>query len=99
MYQNDLAQKLETISEPTALTAIHERFERMNSNQQSIVNEIQNKLHLVLSKRVPEKDPHNGGMEKPMDQDFVSAMRRNIDKMDQTMMMLEKVLNHVNSLI
>lgn len=93
-YANTAATLPETDSE---LINIQKRLSNQNSDYVSLLNTIQQKLHDILNLRQPE--PEQKGIDKPINQDFVSYMHEQLTFMQMHNQKLNQVLEHIIKII
>lgn len=84
------------LENPPLLTEFTERFSKELQAQFEAINRIQNKLHAILDKVVPEKDPTDP---EPNLYDAASKLRYLQGKLETNGMMLEKIFNHLSAIV
>jgi len=90
------AQKLAT-DKSSVLPDLHGRFVKSNNEQGSLLNEIEDKLHKVLNKKVPT--PDMSAEKGRQDDDFVSSIESQLSNLQSANRRLEKILCHLNEII
>lgn len=98
MYETNLAseQKVQAKSEAASIR-LSQRFDKVNAEQTELVHKVQNKLHSLLNKRMPEKDPSEDI--KPMVQDFISAIEASVSKVESNNYRLSAILRHLDEIV
>lgn len=98
MYDNNLAVNSEPQKTEVVSVRIMEKIEVANKVQRDTIEQIQNKLHSLLNKRTPEKEPGSDAL-KPMIQDFYSALENQINTVSAHNNMLFKILKHLDEIV
>jgi hypothetical protein len=80
---------------PDVLTVnVIQRFEGINCRTSSLLSNIQDKLHQILSLRAPEQMDKPGDV-APMPNDFASALDVKLNEAQQNEDKLEIIFNHL----
>lgn len=85
-----------TVESQPLLPDFTERFINELKMQFETVNRIQNKLHTILDKTVPEKDSTDP---EPNLFDTASKLRYLQGKLETNSMMLERIFNHLSAIV
>lgn len=91
----DINASLPVESQPI-LTEFTERFNKELQRQSESIQRIQNKLHNILDKTMPEKDPT---APEPNLDDTASKLRYLQGKLETNSMMLERIFNHLSAIV
>jgi hypothetical protein len=96
MY-NESIDLPEVSKKNSLLVELIDRFDKNNAWQYEAINKIQEKLHLVLNRRVPEKPSEN----KPeiTSHDFYQDFEKKLRTMQSNCERLETILKHFNEII
>ena len=78
------------------LPAFAGRFGNLNDEQSGLINNIEDKLHSIINKRVPENDAKS---DPPNIGDFVTAADLQLKRVELANRRLEGILNHLSQLI
>lgn len=83
----------------TFLADINSRLEQQNDRQLKAMNEIQDKLHGILNKRSPDKEPMKDDAPRTIQSDYASKVIGNLNRMEENTMLLERILNHLCEIV
>lgn len=98
MYDQAVKTQTATDQKETALPRIHKSFIGLNDEQGGLLNQIESKLHDILSKRTPEKEMSPIPQELSSN-DFTTAIDQQLDRVRASNRRLEKVLGHLSNII
>lgn len=82
--------------EGTVLQNLESRFGNLNDVQAGLVNQIEDKLHLILNKRIPEE---KSSAKESAISDKNEELNRQCSRLEQSNENLNRILNHISEIV
>jgi hypothetical protein len=98
MYDNLASKTPSNTSDvkQSALVELTQRFQMANNDQIEIIYQIEDKLHNILNKRVPQDSPKS---EPTIGGDFISEADAQVSRINQCNSRLRGILEHLRQII
>lgn len=97
MYNEQGAVNKSEIQDTPLIRKTVSNFIELNDIQGKLLNEIEDKLHLILNKRQPQKEPNSIPI-KDSNTDFMSEMNNQFGRLGGNNSRLSQILSHLNQI-